>query len=53
VPQKLGDLEQHECIQFDLPSSGCQISWLFNEDGHEKEIFSANNEDEVLKLASS
>lgn len=43
APQKLGDLEQHECIQFDLPSSGRQISWLFNEDGHEKEIFSAGN----------
>ncbi len=43
APQKQGDLEQHECIQFDLPSSGRQISWLFNEDGHEKEIFSIGN----------
>jgi len=43
VPQNLTDLEQHECIQFDLPSSGRPIPWLFNEDGHEKEIFSIGN----------
>ena len=43
IPRKLTDLEQHECIQFDLPSSGRQISWLFKEDGHEKEIFSVGN----------
>ncbi|MDB5977930.1 MAG: Transcriptional regulator, LysR family, partial [Nevskia sp.] len=43
APQKLADLEQHECIQFELPSSGRQISWLFNEDGHEKEIYLAGN----------
>ncbi|OUM04305.1 LysR family transcriptional regulator [Variovorax sp. JS1663] len=38
-PKTLADLEQHECIQFDLPSSGRQIPWLFREHGHEKEIF--------------
>ncbi|MCX4161808.1 MULTISPECIES: LysR family transcriptional regulator [Paraburkholderia] len=38
VPRTLAELEQHECIQFDLPSSGRRISWLFNEDGHEKEM---------------
>jgi len=43
LPRTLADLEHHECIQFDLPSSGRQISWLFNEDGHEKEIFSVGN----------
>jgi DNA-binding transcriptional LysR family regulator len=42
-PQSLADLEQHECIQFDLPSSGRQIPWLFKEDGHEKEILSTGN----------
>jgi DNA-binding transcriptional LysR family regulator len=42
-PQSLADLEQHECIQFDLPSSGRQIAWLFKEDGHEKEILSTGN----------
>jgi len=43
VPKTLSDLEQHECIQFDLPSSGRQISWLFKEGEHEKEIFSTGN----------
>ena len=43
VPKHLSDLEQHECIQFDLPSSGRQISWLFKEDGHEKEIFTTGH----------
>lgn len=43
VPQKLSDLKQHECIQFDLPSSGRQISWLFYEDGREKEISSTGH----------
>lgn len=43
MPQKLADLEQHDCIQFDLPSSGRRISWLFHEDGHEKEIFTIGN----------
>lgn len=43
VPQKLADLAQHDCIQFDLPSSGRRISWLFNEGGHEKEIFTIGN----------
>lgn len=39
VPQKLEDLEQHDCIQFELPSSGRRISWLFTEQGKEREIF--------------
>jgi DNA-binding transcriptional LysR family regulator len=43
IPRALSDLEQHECIQFDLPSSGRQIPWLFKEDGHEKEILSTGN----------
>jgi DNA-binding transcriptional LysR family regulator len=42
-PASLADLEQHECIQFDLPSSGRQIGWLFREDGHDKEILSAGH----------
>jgi DNA-binding transcriptional LysR family regulator len=32
TPRKLTELEQHECIQFDLPSSGRRIPWLFKED---------------------
>jgi len=42
-PKALSDLEQHECIQFALPSSGRQIPWLFKEDGHEKEILAAGH----------
>lgn len=38
LPATLADLEQHECIQFDLPSSGRQIAWLFREDGQDKEV---------------
>ncbi|AUG03189.1 LysR family transcriptional regulator [Pseudomonas sp. 09C 129] len=30
TPQRLDDLAQHECIQFELPSSGRRIAWLFN-----------------------
>jgi len=43
APRTIADLQQHECIQFDLPSSGRRIPWLLNEDGHEKEIFLAGN----------
>ncbi|RTQ36261.1 LysR family transcriptional regulator [Variovorax gossypii] len=42
-PATLVDLAQHECIQFDLPSSGRQIAWLFMEDGREKEVFSTGH----------
>jgi DNA-binding transcriptional LysR family regulator len=38
IPRSLAELEQHECIQFDLPSSGRQIAWLFQENGHDQEI---------------
>ncbi|MNE70772.1 transcriptional regulator [compost metagenome] len=51
TPQSLDDLEQHDCIQYELPSSGRRISWLFNEDGKEREILAAGNyccSDDVL-----
>ncbi len=39
TPQVLGDLQQHECIQFELPSSGRRIAWLFKDaDGKEQEL---------------
>ena len=38
LPRTLADLEKHECIQFDLPSSGRSIAWLFNEAGQERDI---------------
>lgn len=37
-PLSLDDLERHECIQFELPSSGRRIAWLFNEGGEPREI---------------
>jgi DNA-binding transcriptional LysR family regulator len=33
----LADLPHHECIQFDLPSSGRRIPWLFRENGADVE----------------
>lgn len=38
VPRSLVDLAAHECIQFDLPSSGRRIPWLFREDGEDVEF---------------
>jgi len=43
IPKTLVDLERHECIQFELPSSGRAIGWLFNEDGVEREILLTGN----------
>ena len=43
TPKHLADLERHECIQFDLPSSGRALGWLLNAAGDEREIFLAGN----------
>lgn len=40
TPQTLDDLIAHECIQFELPSSGRRISWLFQENGRDLEVIS-------------
>jgi DNA-binding transcriptional LysR family regulator len=40
TPKTLEDLVQHECIQFELPSSGRRISWLFQENGDDREVIS-------------
>ncbi|SDU45352.1 MULTISPECIES: LysR family transcriptional regulator [Pseudomonas fluorescens group] len=40
TPQTLDDLIEHECIQFELPSSGRRISWLFKENGRDREVIS-------------
>ena len=39
TPRTLDDLAAHECIQFELPSSGRRISWLFKEYGKDREVF--------------
>jgi DNA-binding transcriptional LysR family regulator len=38
APATLEDLPAHECIQFDLPSSGRRIPWLFQRQGKEIEM---------------
>jgi len=43
TPKHLSDLERHECIQFELPSSGRAIGWLFNDAGDKREIFLPGN----------
>lgn len=40
IPQTLEDLVQHDCIQFELPSSGRRISWLFQDNGEDREVMS-------------
>lgn len=40
TPTTLDDLARHECIQFDLPSSGRRIPWLFQDAGKEIELAS-------------
>lgn len=50
-PLTLDDLEQHDCIQFELPSSGRPITWLFNEDGKAREMLTSGGylcSDDVL-----
>ena len=37
TPTTLEDLQSHECIQFELPSTGRKIPWQFNVD--KKEVF--------------
>lgn len=36
-PRSLDELRQHDCIQFELPSSGRAIPWLFRVDGKDVE----------------
>jgi DNA-binding transcriptional LysR family regulator len=38
VPKTLDDLAAHDCIQFELPSNGRNITWLFNKNGEQIEI---------------
>ncbi|MDM0022315.1 LysR family transcriptional regulator [Variovorax saccharolyticus] len=38
TPASLDDLHRHECIQFDLPSTGRKIAWPFRVDGKHVEM---------------
>jgi DNA-binding transcriptional LysR family regulator len=51
TPLTLDDLEQHDCIQFELPSSGRPITWLFSEGSKEREMLTSGGylcSDDVL-----
>ncbi|HEY1149804.1 MAG TPA: substrate binding domain-containing protein, partial [Pseudoduganella sp.] len=37
-PKTLDDLAQHECIQFELPSTGKRIPWPFMRNGEREEL---------------
>lgn len=38
VPQEPEDLREHDCIQFEIPSSGRRASWSFRRDGQAFEL---------------
>ncbi|TWT23321.1 LysR family transcriptional regulator [Luteimonas marina] len=38
TPATLEDLAGHECIQFDLPSSGQRVPWLFRREGVDVDV---------------
>jgi DNA-binding transcriptional LysR family regulator len=40
-PKSLEDLARHECIQFELPSTGKRIPWPFMRNGVQEEILTA------------
>ena len=42
-PKTLAELERHECIQFELPSTGRQIPWLFVDNGVEIDLATAGS----------
>ncbi|AIR62603.1 LysR family transcriptional regulator [Klebsiella sp. Ap-873] len=39
IPKTLDDLNHHECIQFELPSTGRKVPWTFSVDGKDTDIF--------------
>ncbi|QGY32318.1 LysR family transcriptional regulator [Pantoea cypripedii] len=50
-PQTLDELTQHECIQFELPSNGRNIPWIFFDQGKEREMLTKGSyccSDDVL-----
>lgn len=51
TPKSLDDLARHDCIQFELPSSGRTIPWLFRVEGRDEERLTTGGtscSDEVL-----
>ncbi|WBS02169.1 LysR family transcriptional regulator [Pseudoduganella sp. SL102] len=55
APQALGDLSRHPCMQFELPSTGRKIPWLFHEGGMVREVVTTGPytcSDDVLGIAT-
>jgi DNA-binding transcriptional LysR family regulator len=38
APKSLEELQNHDCIQFELPSTGRRISWIFNVQGETVDV---------------
>lgn len=43
IPQALSDLESHDCIQFELPSSGRNVPWTFIVDQRSVSVNTSGN----------
>lgn len=41
MPRTPEDLQQHECIQFDVPSSGRKLPWVFRVNGEETDLLTS------------
>lgn len=56
TPQTLDDLQQHDCIQFELPSTGRKIAWPFHRnDGEVIEVVTPSSyccSDDALGIAT-
>ena len=53
--RSIADLERHECIQFELPSTGRRIPWLLRQDGNVIELEARGNlccTEDVLGITS-
>lgn len=54
-PKTLEDLQKHDCIQFELPSTGRKIPWSFQVDNKAVDIFTSGGYcclDDVLGIAT-
>jgi DNA-binding transcriptional LysR family regulator len=43
TPATLDDLHAHDCIQFDLPSSGRRLPWALRQDGEDIDVITTGN----------
>ncbi|MDR5740099.1 LysR family transcriptional regulator [Caballeronia sp. LZ016] len=43
VPRSIDDLASHECIQFEMPSSGRDLLWTFSDGAREVEVITRGN----------